>query len=465
MKKILKYTFLIVIGVITMDLHAQQTPQSNAYNYNKYSLNPAFAGANGCTEVFFSHLNQWLKVEGAPVTSFLSFNTKVGKSWGFGGGVLLDKLGMLQQVAASGSVSYGFTLAQQHKLRLGLTGGYYQFRLNPDGAVAFDGLDAIVNGGSQSSSSINSEVGFLYQFKGLEAALSSKQVIQSFSNFGYNGLDGYGLRRHMIGLLSYNFKLNEQFMLKPSVLYKGINNIAQVDFNADLNYKNFIQGGIGYRTQVGLIGRVGVNIQNLFFIGYAYEVPLQNIAKYSTGSHEIVIGLKLCSKKNPIIDSIFTDLKQISKVDTVYSVEYITDTLIVERVDTIYVNGNDVQVVSDAEAERALNLASKSLEFENDKAIIRKKSYGELESLTNILLIREDLKIRLDGHTDNNGSEEYNIELSKNRVQAVKDLLVTNGVDPMRIEINYFGESKPIADNNSKEGQSKNRRVEMHFIK
>ena len=463
MKNILSTRLIIACSIISLSSFAQQTPQSNVYSYNKYSLNPAYAGATGCAEIFFSHLNQWVKVEGAPVTSLFSANTRIGKSFGIGGNLLIDKLGMLQQVAASGSISYGFTIAKQHNLRFGITGGYYQFRLNPTGAIAFDAQDVIVNSGSQSSSSINSEVGFLYQFKGLELSMASKQVLQSFSNFGYTGLDGYGLRRHMVGLVGYKFQLNEKLSLKPSVLYKGINNTNQFDINADVNYKNFIHGGIGYRTQVGLIGRVGVNIQNLFFIGYAYEVPMQNIAKYSSGSHEIVIGLTLCKKKKPILDSLLTE--EVDQPDTVYTVEYKTDTLIVERVDTIYINEANVNRISDEDANRVLDLASRKLEFEHDKAIILKKSYGELESLTNLLLIRQDLRIRLDGHTDNNGTDEYNMTLSKNRVQAVKDMLVSNGVDANRIDLYYYGESKPISDNDTEEGQAKNRRVEMHFLK
>lgn len=465
MKKILNYSLALACITFVININAQQTPQTNVYNFNRYSLNPAYAGASGCTEVFFSHLNQWVKVEGAPVTSFLSANTRLGKSWGIGGSVLLDKLGMLQQMAASGSVSYGFTLAKEHNIRLGLTAGYYQFRMNPSGAIAFDLMDNIVNGGSQSASTINTEVGMLYRFKGFELALSSKQIIETFSNFGYTGLEGYGLKRHAIGLMSYNFKLNENLSLKPSVLYKGINNNSQFDINADLNYKDFIFGGLGYRTNVGLIGRVGINIQQLFFIGYAYEVPMQNIAKYSAGSHEIIVGLKFCKKKKPDLDSLFAEVPDVRAIDTVYSIEYIVDTLVVEKVDTIYINAPEDRAVSDEEAERVLDLASKNLEFEHDKAIILKKSYGDLESLTNMLLIREDLKIRLNGHTDNNGTEEYNLLLSKNRVQSVKEFLISNGVDPNRIEINYYGESKPIADNSTKEGQARNRRVEMHYVR
>jgi OOP family OmpA-OmpF porin len=55
--------------------------------------------------------------------------------------------------------------------------------------------------------------------------------------------------------------------------------------------------------------------------------------------------------------------------------------------------------------------------------------------------------------------------LSKNRVQAVKDMLVSNGVNANRIDLYYYGESKPIADNSTEDGQAKNRRVEMHFLK
>lgn len=464
MKKLFKHILVVAGGILALQAKAQQTPQSNVYNYNRFSLNPAYAGAEGCTEIFFSHLNQWVKVEGAPVTSYLSANTRLGKNWGVGGSVLIDKLGMLQQVAASGSVSYGISLGQ-HQLRLGLTGGYYQFRVNPNDAIVFDGNDLIANGGSQSASSINSEIGLVYRYAGLDLGFSSKQVVQSFSNFGYSGLDGYGLKRHMIALAGYKFRLNDKLALRPSVLYKGIPNAGQFDFNADLMYKDFLQGGLGFRTGVGLIGRVGINIQDLFFIGYAYEAPMRNIASYSSGSHEVIIGLKFCRKKEPKLDTAAVALNNEVVRDTIVKIEYKIDTLVVERVDTVFMDAPNAQRITDVEAERVLDLASKSLEFENDKSIIRKKSFGELESLTNMLLIREDLRIRLDGHTDNNGSEEYNLELSKNRVQAVKDFLVANGVDPERIEINYFGESKPIADNETKEGQAKNRRVEMHFIR
>lgn len=446
---------------------AQQTRQTNLYGFNKFSMNPAYAGYSGCTEVNFSHLNQWVKVEGAPATSFLSANTRIGKSLGLGANLLIDRLGMLQQVQASGAASYGFTFAEEHHLRLGLAAGYFQMRVDPTNAIALQTGDVIVEGGVQSSNALNTEAGLLYAFKGLELSFASKQVVETRSNVGYPNLDGYGLKRHLMGYAGYDVIINRSFILTPNVLYKGIDAVQQFDFNADLNYNDFLYGGLGYRTGSGLVGRLGVNIRKFFFIGYAYEIPMMNIASYGAGSHEFALGLKFCKKEKEEIEELVSEEELERMTDTVRIVETITDTVFIERavdtvvvekvkVDTVYVNNAGV---SNEEVEDYMLKAAQSLEFEFDKAIIVKESYGDLEALTNALLIRKDLNIELEGHTDNNGTEDYNMRLSKNRVEAVKKFFVMYGVEESRIKTSYFGESKPIADNSTPEGRAKNRRV------
>jgi OOP family OmpA-OmpF porin len=74
----------------------------------------------------------------------------------------------------------------------------------------------------------------------------------------------------------------------------------------------------------------------------------------------------------------------------------------------------------------------------------------------------KDKKAALSGHTDNVGTEAYNQKLSERRVEAVRDYVVKKGVDGGRISGEGFGESKPIADNRTKEGRAKNRRVEIN---
>jgi type IX secretion system PorP/SprF family membrane protein len=462
MKRTLNFILVGIALSFVSIAFTQQTKQTNMYAHNKYAMNPAYAGASGCTEVNFSHISQWVKVAGAPRTNTLNANTRLGKSLGIGGNVLLDKLGMLQQISASASVSYGITIAQQHKVRLGVTGGYFQMRVDPTDAIAFDAGDNIVEGGVNSSNSINTEAGILYQFKGLELSFASKQLIETRSDFNYSELDGYGLKRHFTGYASYAIVLKKSLSLTPSVMYKGIKGTQQFDFNADLNYNDFIYGGLGYRTEVGLIGRIGINIKRLFFVGYSYEVPMQNIASYGAGSHEVVLGLKFCKKDKELPEELISEVDQVEpRVDTVL----IHDTLIVERIDTVFVEKVvTITEPSNDNVRKAMFQASDHLEFEHDKSIIVRDSYADLEALVNILLVREDVEIELDGHTDSDGTEEYNIRLSRNRVEAVKYFLVANGVAKSRIKTSHFGESRPIADNKTEEGKAKNRRVEMRII-
>jgi len=464
MKRCNKYISVVIAMSFVSLTFSQQTAQSNLYTHNKYSFNPAYSGASGCTEVNFSHLNQWVKVDGAPNTNFLSANTRIGKSLGLGANIVVDRLGMLQNVSASGSVAYGLTFAKHHEVRLGVSAGYFQMRVDPSSAIAFDAGDNIIDGGVQTSNSITTDAGILYRFKGLELSFASKQLIETRSKFNYPNLEGYGLKRHFVGYAGYGIVMNKRFTLTPSVLYKGLNNTNQFDINADLNYNDFIYGGLGYRTEVGVVARIGVRIRKMFFIGYAYEIPIQNIASKGAGSHEIALGLKFCKKDKETPNDLLTDVDDDSRKmnpisDTVRIVETITDTLIVERVDTVY-----MEKPSNDAVKKAMVNAAEHLEFEHDKAIILKHSHGDLESLVNILAIREELSISLEGHTDSDGTEEYNMRLSKNRVESVKKFLVANGIDASRIKTSYHGESKPIADNSTEEGKSKNRRVDMKII-
>ena len=70
--------------------------------------------------------------------------------------------------------------------------------------------------------------------------------------------------------------------------------------------------------------------------------------------------------------------------------------------------------------------------------------------------------IRIEGHTDAIGEEEYNIELSQKRAEQVMKFLQEQGIDPLRMSAQGFGESRPIGSNRTDQGRAKNRRVEFH---
>lgn len=103
------------------------------------------------------------------------------------------------------------------------------------------------------------------------------------------------------------------------------------------------------------------------------------------------------------------------------------------------------------------------LQFEFNKSIINPISYPSLDELINTLKEEsaKNWKLKVEGHTDDIGDDAYNMTLSQSRANAVKEYIVSKGISVDRITSIGYGETKPIGDNKTKEGQLKNRRVEF----
>ena len=100
------------------------------------------------------------------------------------------------------------------------------------------------------------------------------------------------------------------------------------------------------------------------------------------------------------------------------------------------------------------------VEFDFNKAIIKQGYYKDIDDLVQVMKDYPDLKVVIEGHTDNVGTAEYNKELSQRRAEAVKQYMVEKGINANRITAKGFGFDRPIASNDTEEGRQKNRRVE-----
>lgn len=110
------------------------------------------------------------------------------------------------------------------------------------------------------------------------------------------------------------------------------------------------------------------------------------------------------------------------------------------------------------------NFAFQPIYFDYDKAEIRPEYVEFLKKMVRVVDGHTDLRIKVVGNTDSDGSEEYNLELSKKRAQKLIDFFVANGLSKDRIEIDFKGELNPIDTNNTPEGKQRNRRVDFSFI-
>ena len=109
---------------------------------------------------------------------------------------------------------------------------------------------------------------------------------------------------------------------------------------------------------------------------------------------------------------------------------------------------------------RIQTIASK-IYFETGKADLKAESLAQLDALVQILNKYEGAILVIEGHTDWVGTDEYNQDLSQRRTESVKKYLMSKGIMESRIVAIGYGESKPIADNNTAAGRAKNRRVEL----
>jgi outer membrane protein OmpA-like peptidoglycan-associated protein/opacity protein-like surface antigen len=106
----------------------------------------------------------------------------------------------------------------------------------------------------------------------------------------------------------------------------------------------------------------------------------------------------------------------------------------------------------------------KGINFRRNSADIKATSFPFLKQAVTVFKEYPALRVEISGHTSNEGKREFNMKLSRKRAEAVKDYLVSAGIDEKRVGTIGYGPDKPIADNDTKDGQEKNRRIEFRLL-
>ncbi len=119
------------------------------------------------------------------------------------------------------------------------------------------------------------------------------------------------------------------------------------------------------------------------------------------------------------------------------------------------------QVAETRDSARGTILNLPDILFDLNKAALKSETQIIIAKLSGILLIMSDLNVRIEGHTDATGADAYNLTLSEQRAQSVSDFLRIQGIDPDRLMAVGYGETRPVADDETAEGRKKNRRVEI----
>lgn len=164
------------------------------------------------------------------------------------------------------------------------------------------------------------------------------------------------------------------------------------------------------------------------------------------------VGLTACSKSKPAVP----EPQPVEEKATAPTVDYEAEARRAREAEEARRREEAARAAAAARATLA-----EMIFFDYDQFSIRGDARTSLEAKLPILRGDASIRLRIDGHADERGSDEYNVALGLRRAQAVKDFLAGYGIDPNRLEVRSFGENSPLDPRSSEDAFAKNRRAEF----
>ena len=293
----MKKIFIIVFVISFVTAHAQQLPQYSNYMINDYVLNPAVAGSNNFFEAKSNNRYQWVGITDAPRTYILSVNGPTKNfNMGLGGLLFTDIVGPTRRIGLYLSYAYHIKLSQKVKVSLGLSGGILQYTVDGSKITLHDPDDHTLGQGVQSVFIADFGAG-IYAYSTDHKWYIGASVPQMTQNrihfYDYTTSSLSKLATHFYVTGGYKFKLSDDFKLEPSTCVKFVEPApVQFDLGLRLIYKDKFWFGGAFRYLDAVSAMVGFTMQENITFAYSYDITTTNIKKYSTGTHEVMIGIK-----------------------------------------------------------------------------------------------------------------------------------------------------------------------------
>lgn len=278
---------LMLIPVIGL---AQQLPQFSQYMYNMISVNPAYAGSREIMVINILNRNQWLGVEGAPVTQTLSAHTSIPNSnVGVGVSVINDKIGYERTTYAFADVSYKLRLDafDEYQLTFGIKGGFRKYSideelLNDPAAMMDPFLEQV-----DYSWAPNFGVGMYFRGDSFYLGLSSPKLFTPKNSGEFLPID----RVSYFFNGGYLFDVNRNLQWKPTFLVKYTDGAPlSFDFSSMFYINEYMWLGVSYRVSDSVGAIVNFKITDGLSAGYSYDYVTSDLTTYTSGSHEIMIN-------------------------------------------------------------------------------------------------------------------------------------------------------------------------------
>ena len=285
----MKTILTIICAFILQSMYSRQDFQYTQYMYNTPLVNPAYAGSRETITAFLLHRNQWVGLEGAPVTNNFSINMPVGDSnFGVGLNFVNDEIGPVSENEISADLAYFIQISENYKLSLGLKGTANLFQLDVNKLRIFDPSDPqFQNVDTEFSPNVGAG---LYLFS--DKTYFGLSVPSFFESYRYNdnNVEITKEKMHFYFIAGHVFTLSPNIDFKPAVLSKIVEGAPlQADVTANFLFFDKLTLGAAYRWDASVSALAGFQISDSWFIGYGYDLETTKLSNYNSGSHEIFL--------------------------------------------------------------------------------------------------------------------------------------------------------------------------------
>jgi type IX secretion system PorP/SprF family membrane protein len=282
---------------------AQRESQFTQYMYNTTSINPAYAGSREVMSVFGMHRNQWVGLDGAPVTNVVSINAPIEFSnIGWGASIINDKIGPMTENSISSDFSYNINTSDTYKLSFGLKATANLLNVDYTKLSIYDPSDPRFQENIDNKFSPNIGAGVYWYSDVSYIGLSLPKMLETsyYDKSANNTASSFVVKERMSYYLmaGYVFDLDRNIKFKPSMLTKVVRGAPlQMDLSANFIFDEIFTAGIAYRWSAAISGMVAFQVTDSMSIGYAYDAETTKLANYNSGSHELFFRYELSKKR------------------------------------------------------------------------------------------------------------------------------------------------------------------------
>ncbi|MFT6827999.1 MAG: type IX secretion system PorP/SprF family membrane protein [Roseivirga sp.] len=293
-----RYTLVLLI-TSTLSVFAQQDAQFTQYMYNQLYYNPAFAGSGEGSTLMAIHRSQWFGYDGsinqggAPNTQLISYNTKLEKlKTGLGIYLSNDNLGPSNNFQVQTAISKNINLPNGGVLTFGLNLGLFSSSINFDDVIVVNPNDPIsIGSGKESQIRPDFGAGIIYRKGNYFGGFSTNHLLQPKFGFGESQVSNQ-LNRHYYLTMGYDYSLNPQIKITPTVLLKSVSlNTYNIDVSVIGEYNNNLRAGLAYRQSESASLILGYKIlsDRSLTLAYAFDFVVGNRQSKEPTSQELML--------------------------------------------------------------------------------------------------------------------------------------------------------------------------------